>query len=144
MSVIGALLVDIGCRQVEFLFQVLKGENVDSIRFRSFLAALLQTVRGKLILVLDNLAVHHAAIIERFVFENRHRLSVVYLPPYAPELNPVEYVWDEMKYHQMANYAPADLEALEKKTVEVGMAVSLEKRILKSCLAHSPLMFWRT
>jgi hypothetical protein len=41
--------------------------------------------------------------------------SVVYLPPYAPELNPVEYVWEEIKYHQMANYAPADLEALTEK-----------------------------
>ena len=74
ISVIGALSVGLACRHMELIFQVLKGENVNAIRFRSFLAALLQTLRGRITLVLDNLAVHHAAIIARFVFENRHRL----------------------------------------------------------------------
>ncbi|WP_407542399.1 transposase (plasmid) [Deinococcus radiomollis] len=41
------------------------------------------------------------------------RLSLVYLPPYAPELNPVELVWAYVKRHVLANLCPENVDALK-------------------------------
>src|ERR1700748_2762084 len=34
------------------------------------------------------------------------------LPPYAPELNPVEYLWAHWKHHELANFCPKDFAEL--------------------------------
>ena len=36
-----------------------------------------------------------------------------WLPPYAPDLNPVEHVWKHTKYYDLTNYVPEDLLDLE-------------------------------
>ncbi|ULH17625.1 transposase (plasmid) [Deinococcus sp. KNUC1210] len=41
------------------------------------------------------------------------RLSVVYLPPYSPELNSIELVWASVKQQMLANFCPRDLVALK-------------------------------
>jgi hypothetical protein len=35
-------------------------------------------------------------------------ISTAYLPPYAPELNPVEYIWSYWKQHELPNVCPKD------------------------------------
>jgi hypothetical protein len=40
-------------------------------------------------------------------------IQVAYLPPYAPDLNPVEYLWAWLKRHAMANYCPDNLNELQ-------------------------------
>ena len=37
---------------------------------------------------------------------------MAFLPPYAPDLNPVEYLWAWLKRHALANFCPANLGAL--------------------------------
>jgi hypothetical protein len=44
------------------------------------------------------------------------RLHFDYFPPYAPELNPVEYVWAHTKMNQMANATAMQLDALATGT----------------------------
>ena len=41
------------------------------------------------------------------------RFRIEWLPPYAPDLNPVEHVWNHTKYGDLANYIPDDLPDLE-------------------------------
>ena len=41
------------------------------------------------------------------------RFWIEWLPPYAPDLNPVEHVWNHTKYGDVANYIPDDLLDLE-------------------------------
>lgn len=50
--------------------------------------------------VLDNARIHHAidlAIRQEWLI--RHRFSLLYLPPYSPELNLIEILWKQAKYH---------------------------------------------
>ena len=47
---------------------------------------LLKHVVGEVVLVLDNAAIHRAKAVSAFV-ETQDRLSLVYLPPYSPQLN---------------------------------------------------------
>jgi hypothetical protein len=49
--------------------------------------------KRRLVLILDNARYHHARILQPFLAERRHILSLSVLPPYSPELNPVERVW---------------------------------------------------
>src|SRR6516164_8481218 len=37
------------------------------------------------------------------------QIAIEYLPPYAPELNPVEYLWGHWKHHTLPNVCPKDL-----------------------------------
>ena len=47
----------------------------------------------KLIIVLDNARTHHSKELEPFLETNKDRLEFVFLPPYSPDLNPIEWFW---------------------------------------------------
>ena len=69
----------------------------------AFLAHLLKHVVGEVVVVLDNAAIHRAKAVSAFV-ETQERLSLVYLPPYSPELNPIEKVWAYVKRNVLGNF----------------------------------------
>lgn len=52
---------------------------------------------GKIALVLDNARIHHAKLIQPFLDKNKNRLELIFLPPYSPELNPIEALWKWLK-----------------------------------------------
>jgi len=66
--------------------------------FKRHLKKLLYTYRDKsnIIVYLDNVRFHHAILLKSFL-EKSPRLEVRYLPPYSPDLNPVERVWWYMR-----------------------------------------------
>jgi len=47
----------------------------------------------RLVLVLDNARYHHATLLQPFLAAHRGVLSCAFLPPYSPDLNPIERVW---------------------------------------------------
>ena len=63
--------------------------------FQRFLELLLiHRPRGKcLALVLDNAKYHHARVLQPWLHQHRKLLTPLFLPPYSPELNPIERVW---------------------------------------------------
>ena len=61
--------------------------------FGDFLSYLLQHAQGKIHLILDNASWHKAQDLSDFFITNRERLVRIFLPPYSPELNPMERVW---------------------------------------------------
>jgi transposase len=77
-----------------------------------FLEQLLEEIPGRVIVVWDNGGIHRCAEVKTFVWENRRRLELRQFPPYAPELNPDEGIWDVIKNDRLANYCPRTLEEL--------------------------------
>ena len=69
-----------------------------------------QQLGAPIVLVWDNLNVHRSAAMRQRIAA-RDWLTVVHLPAYAPELNPVEGVWSHMK-RAMANFAVTGVEHL--------------------------------
>jgi len=61
--------------------------------FGDFIRYLLQSTQGKIFLILDNARWHRAKELKEFFETNQQRLEFIYLPPYSPELNPIERVW---------------------------------------------------
>ncbi len=84
--------------------------------FRRFLQRLIITNPGikKIILIIDNAKVHHAKIIQKFLSMVKHKLEVIYLPPYSPKLNPTEELWKFMREWITHNKLHPTLEGLLK------------------------------
>jgi len=74
-----------------------------------FLGHLLRHLPGKLLVIWDRLSQHRAGLTQDFIAAQRGRLVAEYLPSYAPELNPVEYIWGYWKKHELPNLCAKDL-----------------------------------
>jgi transposase len=70
-------------------------EKFDAVTFESFLKKLLRhRSRGKrMVVVLDNARYHHAILLAPLLRRYRKVLSLLFLPPYSPQLAPIERVW---------------------------------------------------
>lgn len=73
-------------------------EKYDAQVFLSFLEKVLtHHPTGKIVMILDNARIHHAKWIQPFLKANQHRIQLVFLPPYSPQLNLVEGLWKWLK-----------------------------------------------
>ena len=77
-----------------------------------FLRSLRRHIRGKVLLIWDGLASHRSGQVRAHIRAQCHWLRVEPLPGYAPELNPVEYLWSAIKAKATANYSPDTLDEL--------------------------------
>jgi transposase len=77
-----------------------------------FLGHLLRHLPGRLLIIWDRLPQHRARLVREFIAAQEGRLLTEYLPSYAPELNPVEYLWGYWKQHALPNFCPDDLTEL--------------------------------
>lgn len=74
-----------------------EAEHYDATVFQTFLEKVLAHYpEGSIIMVLDNARIHHAKLIQPFLKDNP-RLELVFLPPYSPNLNPIERLWRWLK-----------------------------------------------
>jgi transposase len=80
----------------EFWFKVFR-EKLNKEIFLKFLRAFLKGRRYPVMLILDRHPAHRARIIAEYVQSLRGRLEIHFLPGYAPELNPDEFVWQHLK-----------------------------------------------
>lgn len=94
---------------------------------------LLKENQGKILLIWDNLSVHKSKEVKEFLTKNTKRLQVEFLPPYASELNPQEYIWGRWKRNDMANYCPQDLSSLSKRASSTLRKYKSKADCLKSC-----------
>ncbi len=106
-----------------------------------FLRHLLRHVRGRVIVVWDNINPHKALAVRRFVEDNYRRLSLEFLPPYSPELNPDEWLWRYLKHVELANFAPRDLAELKIALRGAVQRIRMRPRLMRSFLKASDLSF---
>lgn len=72
-------------------------EEYTAETFLKFLKKVMEAYpSGTVTMVLDNARIHHAKLLEPFLKENE-RLTLVFLPPYSPQLNIVEGLWKWLK-----------------------------------------------
>jgi transposase len=72
-------------------------EKCNAQTWLQFLKSLLRKF-GKILIVIDGAKYHfEKKIVQKFYEENKHRLVVVQLPSYSPELSPIEPVWKKIK-----------------------------------------------
>jgi len=71
--------------------------TMNAQRFIVFLKRLIKGANRKLFVVLDNLRVHHSKIVKKWAEQNKDKIELFYLPSYSPELNPDEYLNNDLK-----------------------------------------------
>jgi transposase len=70
----------------------------DAQQFLAFLQLVLAKYPNqKIVMILDNARIHHAKLLEPFLKKNQQSLELVFLPPYSPQLNPIEKLWGWLK-----------------------------------------------
>jgi putative transposase len=85
----------------------------DQADFISVICELRRVTGRPIIVVWDNLRAHKAAE-KKILLLKKRGIEFESLPPYAPELNPVEPSWSQSKYGDMANFTPENLDELEQ------------------------------
>jgi len=79
-----------------------------------FCRRLLHDISGPVFLVLDGHPVHRSKAVKAFAASTNGQLRLFYLPGYAPELNPDEWVWKHVKHDRIGRAGvtgPEDLKA---------------------------------
>ena len=92
-----------------------EGRVVRAPEVIAFLRGLMRHLRGPLVVIWDRGTSHKAIAVRRFLGRHRHRLRVEWLPPYAPELNPMELGWAYLKYQRLPNHGYPDLKPLHRR-----------------------------
>jgi len=109
LSVIAGLSLSARRRRIGLYFAVHE-KNIKADQVVAFVRDVQRSLGKKLIVVTDRWAAHRKAA--KALFGDR-RFWIEWLPPYAPDLDPVEHVWNHTKYGDLANYVPDDLLDLE-------------------------------
>jgi len=68
-----------------------------------FLKHVVGHLSSRVLIIWDGAPIHHDQCVSGFVAEQGGQLCVEQLPAYAPDLNPDEGVWDQLKYVELKN-----------------------------------------
>ena len=82
--------------QGEFRFMTVRG-RVGAAKFIEFIKRLIHGSDRMVFLIVDGHPAHRAKMVTRFVDSIKDRFRLFFLPPYSPELNPDERVWNDLK-----------------------------------------------
>ncbi len=128
------LSVIAGISAWRFYFRLFNG-SIKSPQIVEFLKALQATVGKKLLIIWDRLQAHRSKLVRAHIEAQHGQIMLEYLPPYAPELNPVECIWGYLKHHAMPNYCAEDFGDLRHRA----------RRNLRSMQRRTTLItaFWK-
>jgi transposase len=92
-----------------------KGErrSMSEADYAGLIAAAHRTLAAPVILIWDNLNTHRSKVMREFTSAHPDWLTVIHLPAYAPDLNPAEGAWSNMK-NGLGNLAACTLDQLAK------------------------------
>jgi Transposase and inactivated derivatives len=133
LSIIGGLVL------LQFYFQIYAG-SIKGPQVIQFLQHLQRHVPGKLLILWDGASIHRSRVVRDYLESTDGRVEVERFPAYAPELNPVEYMWGHLKTHEIANLVASP--EVWKLTLEATSALRRMRRrssILTACYAQAEL-----
>jgi transposase len=121
-----------------FLFR-LPAWSIQSEQVVAFLQVLLRHLSGPLLVVWDGAPIHRSARVRDFAAGTAGRLVLARLPAYAPELNPVEYLWGHLKEHELGNLPVRHAHELGHHAVAALRRLRRRPKIIAACWKQSSL-----
>lgn len=100
----GLNLISAVSAQGEFRFMTVRG-RVGAAQFIEFIKRLIHGVERMVFLIVDGHPSHKAKSVTRFIETIKDRFRLFFLPPYSPELNPDERVWNDLKNNAIGRQA---------------------------------------
>ncbi len=141
VSGIGALVVSPHRRRVTLFLALYPKQNIRGPQVLHFLRHLRRHNRGHLLLLWDRGNPHKHAQVRDYLDRHRH-WQVEWLPPYAPDLNPQEQVWNHLKFGCLANFAPDSVHQICRQVRRHTRRVAHRPQLLKNLFRHSTLPFF--
>jgi transposase len=89
-----------------------KGVTADD--FLAFCKTLIADAGRPVFLILDNSQVHRALILKEYAAQSSGMLTLFFLPPYSPDLNPDEWVWKNVKHDNLGRAAAKSADDLAR------------------------------
>jgi transposase len=132
LSVIGGITI-------KSLYFQLHEDAVKAPEVIVFLDHLQKHIAGKLLVIWDGLPAHRSKLVAEYLVSSKGHLWVERLPGYAPELNPIEYLWGYAKGNDLANFAPKELWELSHAARKAFTRVRRVKRCLRAFWIQSHL-----
>jgi len=138
VSTIGALTISPGRHRLGLYLHWHPDKNIRTTEVIAFLRDLLRHLRGNVVLVWDRLNAHRSKQLQdwRTIYP---RLTIAWLPPYAPELNPIEYAWGNLKYHRTANHGLYELDDVYAQARRAAGEIADNQSLLRSFLRAAKL-----
>lgn len=100
--------------------------------FVLFLQNFMKGRSGKVLLVVDGHPAHKANVVKRYLKTLQGRLELHPLPPYAPDLNPDEFVWSHMKNNGVSKKPLQKNESLRRRVEQDLVAIQKDKKLVRS------------
>ena len=104
-----------------------------------FLKALRSHFKQKLLIIWDSLKAHRSNLVREYLDSIIGDVQMVFLPPYSPDLNPVGFLWALLKRHALANFCPANLDALNTAARSKLKSAQYRPSIIAACWVQAGL-----
>jgi transposase len=106
----------------------------------AFLQHVLREVPGRMVIIWDGSPIHRSHLIKEFLANGAtQRLHLERLPAYAPELNPDEGVWQQLKGVELRNLCCFNLHHLRQELCNAVKRVRRKPRIIQGCFTGAGL-----
>lgn len=116
-------------------------DAMNAARLITFMGRLIKDVVRKVFLILDNLPVHHSKKVRRWLEDHRDQIEVFYLPSYAPEFNPDEYLNGDLKMKVHSGQPVRNKDDLEKKTRSFMRTILRRPHHVKNYFKHPKVAY---
>ncbi len=103
--------------------------------FVGFLKRLIHNWPRSVFLIIDGHPAHRSVAVSKFVASTKGRLQLFPLPPYAPELNPDEQVWNHLKNHGVGKHSITGPNHLKRLTLSYLRKVQKLPSLIRSFFA---------
>jgi len=90
----------------------------------------------KVEVILDNASYHHAKLHRRWREKSASRFATNYLPPYSPELNPIEWVWKLVRRLAAHNRHFSSIEEITRAVLSIPLCGGMSKATLFNACAQ--------
>ncbi len=121
-------------------FMVFKNRFTAEV-FLKFLRRLIRQAGRKAFLILDSHPVHRSGRVKRFVADNSKRIRLEFLPGYSPEINPDEYLNQDVKSNAVGRRRPPTQEAMVSGVRSYLRATQKQPRIVESYFHHPDVRY---
>jgi transposase len=88
--------------------------TMTQLKFILFLSKLMKSTGGPVVVITDNLRVHHGKRVKQWVEERKDEISLEFIPKYSPELNPDEYLNRDLKNNVNSKRSPRTAKDLKE------------------------------
>jgi len=112
----------------------------------SFVLFLQNFVEGRpyqVFLVVDGHPAHKAKLVKDYVQSLKGRLELHFLPPYAPDLNPDEFVWGHMKTNGVSKKPLKQNESLQRRIEEDLNNIGNNRKLVRSFFCAESVFYAR-